>query len=444
MTKLKRFLSRRRSSRHHALTSPSPIISTTSNPTAAADSAETEVPCLSKFEKLHFDVRREIFLAVDTLEDLRGLVHASPTYHQQYLLNREFWLWRCLQQELGPVLVEAYTVNLSSSLRFLRERTRQNAREFVAAYHLRRSTTTDMFSTTPSTEEVVSIAAFYSSTTQPLLHQYTTWVRTNLAVLTVPDQLSKTERIRILRGLYRFQIFCNLFGKEHDDSGRRLEANERLSLFLDNYEPWEVEEVVCINSFAHAKWQTVLEEVVWDFHRDNPKFDPVRRNCTTPTGAFNLDCSQREWHRDGMISSGLALLWTMFQTQDHSILVDILSETMVCIGEDWIATTISNWQQDKRRENQYSDRDRAQDRRDEMPFKGDRYDSPPLAWVMIWQETCSNIYGSDYLPEKFYSWGYIMWDACRLVDTGAAVVLDQQWREVWEGDDELDDPRNYI
>jgi hypothetical protein len=56
--------------------------------------------------------------------------------------------------------------------------------------------------------------------------------------------------------------------------------------------------------------------------------------------------------------------------------------------------------QQQRRDRSFSDRDRARERRDAMPLKGDKENLPPLAWVTLWKGTYSNLFGS-YIPDSF-------------------------------------------
>lgn len=53
-----------------------------------------------------------------------------------------------------------------------------------------------------------------------------------------------------------------------------------------------------------------------------------------------------------------------------------------------------------------------------MPFKGDKENLRPLAWVTLWKTTHNNLFGW-YIPDSFRDWGYAIWDAGRLVNSGA-------------------------
>lgn len=257
-----------------------------------SSSDTTNEICFSKFESLPFDIRHQILLRVDFLEDLRALVQASPIYHAQYLLRREFWLWRCLWLEMSNVVIDAYTADLGNTRAFRRKRTRRQVLDFAAAYHSRRSRTSlDTLPTLPSTEAAVRMAAFHLSTVKPLLEEHIIWARTSHKALSTPDKLSRTEKIRILRGLYRFQIYCNLFGCSLDTSrldDPEYKDYEKLVLFLGAHEPWETEEIICISTFVDSTYQKVFMSVEWDLHPENPKFDDYRIGVHTPEGAYHL------------------------------------------------------------------------------------------------------------------------------------------------------------
>lgn len=75
-----------------------------------------------------------------------------------------------------------------------------------------------------------------------------------------------------------------------------------------------------------------------------------------------------------------------------------------------------------------------------MLFRGDDLDSPPLAWVLIWGEAYSNLFGT-FIPKPLRLWGYIMWDARRLEESGAKDVLMREWYEMWQGGDYRDSLR---
>lgn len=103
--------------------------------------------------------------------------------------------------------------------------------------------------------------------------------------------LSITEETRLVRALYRFQLYCNIFGVGcYPFRQCRLDIRpvDFLGLFLGIYEPWEAEEFLCVHLFATERFNKVFDDNAWDVHQDNPKFDGQDRP-HTPEGAFDFD-----------------------------------------------------------------------------------------------------------------------------------------------------------
>ncbi|KAL2691237.1 hypothetical protein Neosp_001618 [[Neocosmospora] mangrovei] len=76
--------------------------------------------------------------------------------------------------------------------------------------------------------------------------------------------LSRTERIRIMRALYRFQLWCNLFGR----SETGFDEVRILDMFFGLYEPWEVEEINSVYHFARDGFRT---DLYWDSDISNDR-----------------------------------------------------------------------------------------------------------------------------------------------------------------------------
>lgn len=128
-------------------------------------------------------------------------------------------------------------------------------------------------------------------------------------------------------------------------------------------------------------------------------------------------------YRNGLNSLGLTVLSSIFEARDHDELVETVAKHIISGDGQWIDMTIDEIAQRQRRDRLFSDRDRAQQRRDAIPFKGDKENLPPLAWVTLWEGTYRNLFGS-YIPDSFRDWGYVMWDAGRLVNSGAIATLN--------------------
>lgn len=236
--------------------------------------------------------------------------------------------------------------------------------------------------------------------------------------------------MRLLRALYRFQLCCNLFGKGVDSSrlyfrGLNFDSDDILTIFLCLFEPWEIEEITCIYFFSKEMYHQIFKEIGWDVHPDNPKFDG--QGPPTPTGAFYLDINE-EFFLPGTSSLGLSVLHSMLITRDHAQRVLAMQEHICYPKGDFLEDeSIDIVTQESRRRKHPSHRDQKELRRDPLPFEGDTEPCPTLAWTTIWRGTYSNRYGG-YLDEPIRRWGYIMWDAARLEDTGGIKILEQLWK----------------
>ena len=227
INKIKRILSKfRYSLRLSQLSTTEPVLSATTvnvgplqaiavrGTVSVSDSPQHNAP----LENLPPEIRDQL-LSILELEELRALVHASPVFHQQYL-HRRFLLCKSLETTLRSATVDANAVYQTSLLAgFSDTRTSEKITQFLKSYQDRRSSTQYSIIADRLTEdEVVGMAGFHSSVIKPLARRYTDWALTNLAGETKNlwshKSLNKTEETRLLRALYRFQLCCNLFGRQ--------------------------------------------------------------------------------------------------------------------------------------------------------------------------------------------------------------------------------------
>ena len=332
-------------------------------------------------------------------------------------------------------------------------RSREKVTLFLKSYQDRLSIQNPIVDEHLTVPEICDMVKFYLSVVKPLARHYTSWALDNLARKTNEPwrhtPLSDTEETRLMRALYRFQLCCNVFGISSHPSYEQprlgFDSVDILTIFIGIYEPWEVEEIGCIYTFAEATYSQIFEDIRWDVNEENPKFDGQRP--PTPEGAFDLG---NAWVRDsilkGTISRGLELLhFVCFTIENHEQLVSTMQEQMsLPIGNFLGDETLGKSAQFAGRHDHPSDRDLKQERRDPLPWNGDEIRDreglhPPLGWTLIWRGTCSNIYGV-YVPGDLCRWGYVIWDAARLEDTDTREILLQTFDAQWGGDD----PRDYL
>lgn len=234
-----------------------------------------------------------------------------------------------------------------------------------------------------------------------------------------------TEKVRLYRGMYRFQLCCNLFGrgghKSNPPNRLHMNADDIRGQFVASFEPWEVEEMCCVYDFVSQRYSSIFES--------NPdlstNFDPR---------GVPLD----EWDRErlliGTVSHGLQVLRTISEIKDSAKLASTTKAYMqkplgpFLVGFDEALGAVGPLRLEKAQGNRQrmAEREAKQSCRDPLPFSGEGDLLPPLAWTIIWGGTYSKLVGW-YIPDALHRWGYVFWDAARLDHMGAQAVLRCQW-----------------
>ena len=92
---------------------------------------------------------------------------------------------------------------------------------------------------------------------------------------------------------------------------------------------------------------------------------------------------------------------------------------------------MDNITQDERRLSYPSEFDRAEARRERLPFSGDTEHGPPLAWVIGWRGRFLNRYRIA-IPPALKPWGHVFWDRRHLIDSkGTDAVLRARDIDDW-------------
>lgn len=224
----------------------------------------------AKVEDLPPEVRHELLTTLD-LSSLRNMVHASLVFYRQYVLECRSILSLCLERTLGRTVLDAYWVyQTARSSKFPSITNDETVSNFRQAYmHQRASGSYSILRKSITENLAVGIAAFHYSFVDPIMQLYIPHALEALARETggIVDQepLSQVEQARLIRGLYRFQLCCNLFTMANFPESSTLSRNGRTMRILTDYisllEPWEVEEMGCIYSFANERFERVFEAV---------------------------------------------------------------------------------------------------------------------------------------------------------------------------------------
>ncbi|RFU75927.1 hypothetical protein TARUN_6330 [Trichoderma arundinaceum] len=380
----------------------------------------------SPLENLPAELRHKLLMSMPDLPSLKAIVHASPLMHAQYLYSRGTILRSCLGRELGGLFVDAFAT-LKSRVSILGSpRTNGMIEGFLDSYNgwLFGLTRLSVATTGSSSVRKWALENLYTGTSHLLGEE---------KKKDVSLELQRSEEIRIFRAIYRCETFHHLFG---NNRGRRRGAfrfNEVNEFFLCLFNPWEVEEIGCIDLFVRDNYEGLFNQVKADLSPSNTRF-------LQPNGILNPDGSvdismECDDYIECIVSRGLRMLAHLFTIDDHDKLVVGMGR---CITHDRcfdgsLQKALSNMAQGDRREMSPrfpNPQDEAQERGDPMEFTGDTTsaEGPPVAWVLLWNGRYANIYG-NYVPIQLRKWGYVMWNEYRWKDMEAKELIRKQWEE---------------
>ncbi|KAF4466102.1 hypothetical protein FALBO_7038 [Fusarium albosuccineum] len=364
-------------------------------------------------EKLPPEVRRHLLSDLD-IPQLKALVRACPIFHQQYLCDRKYMLWRSLEKTLGKVAVDAYLVNISAMkdtdpnhdqswlLKLFSEQTAQGSIPTINKATL---------------DEALDMTRFYLHFVDPIAEHYARWSLGHLATRGSRDscrcqqehKLSSVESIRFRRAIYRFQLVCQLFEWAAWPFGEDTARD-----FLYMLYPWEKEEIFSFYQFAYNVYDEsdrAKVDLAWN---DADDVDPSRwLSSEWMLDNFGSD-QRRAMYLENTTLCGLSLLHAvLFKTRNRNQPKSLMPNQMYSeIDLLFVAGDLSTWVE-------------MQEQRTPLLFRGDREsDAPPLAWTMSWLDKDGNPL-RFHVPDALRRWGYVFWDAATLDNIGAKEVFKQ-------------------
>lgn len=240
---------------------------TTSKTKATDHISPTTEP--SRLESLPAELRSQILSSLASLDDLKAAVQASPVLYQQYRADRKPILDRVLRTTLGEhVFVDAFAAQKSARFEpppYLAAHLA--AQLFMHTYQEHRAQPSLVANECTNTD-VVGMASFYWSTVVPLMQEIPQRLLHHLDPSLQPCGLSGVERERLLRALYRFQMWCNLYGTRPGAAAgsKSVHPIEVLMYFFQVFEPWEIEEISCIHTLLMDMYDHIFVGLKLHFH----------------------------------------------------------------------------------------------------------------------------------------------------------------------------------
>lgn len=263
-------------------------------------------------ENLPSELRSQVLCSIGDLRTLRSLVRSSPTYHEQYRLDRDNILKHCLESELDGFYIDAFATVRSRVRKLGPKRTDEVITTFLGSYRQWLSGPCDSLAAAAnamsiSCSDIHWLCSFHLSVTLPLAEFFCNWTYTNLTRAAASSEnavqdepavtqkmdlsvISNSERIRIMRALYRCETYYHLFGRNKGSRFGGFRDSEIAEIFFNIFQPWEAEETGCIDLFIQTEYTHVFNEVKADLHPESPRFDDQRDGRgPEPDGSYELD-----------------------------------------------------------------------------------------------------------------------------------------------------------
>jgi hypothetical protein len=167
----------------------------------------------------------------------------------------------CLLSEFGALgLTDATALERSGDSWFINYRTALSVAQLVEQYGIRRM---DVIGSRNSRinpphlsfansyiSELLEISETYCRVILPLYNLLQTFFLGKLGELGSnwdPAGPSRNEKIRLIRAIYRYATFHNLYGKRSEWDTIRSTASTRFNQYMSLFQPWEMEEICCIS-----------------------------------------------------------------------------------------------------------------------------------------------------------------------------------------------------
>ncbi|KAJ3496441.1 hypothetical protein NLG97_g2661 [Lecanicillium saksenae] len=82
-------------------------------------------------------------------------------------------------------------------------------------------------------------------------------------------EISDAEELRIYRALLRFELYCRVFRPaQRSDQVTEYSGDEQFDLFLERFEPWEVEEITCVHQHLAGIIEITLSAMNREFEAE--------------------------------------------------------------------------------------------------------------------------------------------------------------------------------
>jgi hypothetical protein len=397
----------------------------------------------SHLDQLPAELKVIILRHCPDITTLKALTLSSPSYHVAYLEQRRLILSNVLHNALPPSLFfEAYSV--FEAKRFQQDEGSisrvSEIKSFLLDYHEARKS--GNFPSAPLDLEALLPMAQFNIKVEAIVKHYYQPILTTNPVSKEPQPsdgaISRTELSRLYRGLYRFELFCLMFGERKydlevdDDWGiwaRGFSVLTISRLFLSKLAAWEVEEVVCIGKYILDTYDRILgdcsdldpEQQKREYQKQRLKSGMLALHRRSVYLAFvrlltsieiaSIYKVRLNEKKEYSMSRGLRLFHKVITSHSPATQTKILTE-LSGDEDSFLARALDKYhesQQRSQRQHIFGREDRG-----EFVFMGEE-EGPNAGFV--WSRAGSP-WGVEHVDIELRGWGYVFWDEKRLTDWG--------------------------
>jgi hypothetical protein len=198
-------------------------------------------------------------------------VHASPLYHATYVeeARQQVLCHLALQQLDYRLRPDALAAVRAARHYEVHDENPDNVIAFLNQYGRARETATHSASgwlSCRTIAEAIDLLHLHEAVKR-IADNYYLSIATKMPQEENEQQLKlpQLELLRIYRGIYRFQLYCNMFVKHKPDGRECFRTSRRIappsSYFLPAFPPWEVQEIAGMWQYINRRWASILREV---------------------------------------------------------------------------------------------------------------------------------------------------------------------------------------
>lgn len=213
-----------------------------------------------------------------TPQDLLNLISASPHCYRVFAATPTRFLRSTLQSAVPNALLDEFSAAFFTVTKFhhdLDEELISEDKANVIAYMERYFNSSPNFEL-PTSYDDLKLAFKFHHRVLFFITDFARKAASELHVLTqiehpaahqrldemppLPFHISDSETLRLYRAFLRFEIYSRLFRPVVNFTGP-----QQLALFLQNFQPWEAEELTCVHQYLMTIVQGALDKMDQDF-----------------------------------------------------------------------------------------------------------------------------------------------------------------------------------